>query len=152
LCPPLNTNPTITPAATLTRQQGSPAGAAVTIATVNDIETPAGSLTVAATTVPAGITPPGITNTHGTTSATVAAACNATLGNNTVVLTVTDGGGLMTTGNLLINVTANTAPTLSYAAAAVNAGGSTTNSPTAATDNGSITGYNIQSQGTYTGT
>ncbi len=49
-------------------------------------------------------------------------------------------------------MTANTAPTLTYAAAAVNSGNSTTNSPTAATDNGSITGYAVQSQGTYTGT
>src|SRR5205085_276277 len=61
------------------------------------------------------------------------------------------GGGATATGNLTVNVTANTAPTLSYAAASVNAGGLTTNSPTAATDNGAITGYIVQSQGTYTG-
>ncbi len=57
-----------------------------------------------------------------------------------------------TTANLTVNVTANTAPTLTYGAASVNAGASTTNSPTTASDNGSISGYAVQSKGTYTGT
>src|ERR1051326_5851724 len=65
----VNTNPTITPAATLTRQQSSPAGAAVTIATVNDAETATGSLTVAATTVPAGIPVNRLPTPHRTSRA-----------------------------------------------------------------------------------
>ncbi len=103
--PPTNTPPTITAAAALTRQQGSPAGNAVTIATVNDAETPVGNLTVTATTIPTGLTVTNITNTNGTITANVATAANATVGNNTVVLTVTDGGGLTATANLIVNVT-----------------------------------------------
>src|SRR5206468_3599661 len=43
-------------------------------------------------------------------------------------------------------------PTLTYSNASVSAGSSTSNTPTAASDNGSITGYTIQNKGTYTGT
>ena len=148
-----NTNvpPTITAGAALTRQRGS-AGTVSTIATVNDGQTPVGSLVVTATTIPAGITVASITNTAGTITANVAASCTATIGANTVVLTVTDGNSGTATANLTVNVTANTAPTLSYAAAAVNAGSATTNSPATATDNGSISSFAVQSQGTYTGT
>ncbi len=146
-----NTPPTITAGTALSRQRGS-SGTVSTIATVGDTETAAGSLVVTATTVPTGITVTSITNTAGTITATVAASCTATIGANTVVLTVTDGNSGTATANLTVNVTANAAPTLTYAAASVNAGGSTTNSPTTATDNGSITGYSVQSQGTYTGT
>ncbi len=77
----------------------------------------------------------------------MAASCSAIIGANTVVLTVTDSNGGTDTANLTVNVTANTAPTVTYAAASVNAGASTTNSPTTATDNGSITGYAVQSAG-----
>jgi uncharacterized repeat protein (TIGR01451 family)/CSLREA domain-containing protein len=146
-----NNAPTITAAASLSRQQGS-AGTVSTIATVGDGETPVGSLVVTATTVPAGITVTSITNVAGTITANVAASCTATVGANTVVLTVTDGNSGTATANLTINVTANTAPTLTYASVSVGAGGSTSNTPTVATDNGSITGYAVQSQGTYTGT
>ncbi|MBI3423809.1 MAG: hypothetical protein HY011_12800, partial [Acidobacteria bacterium] len=146
-----NTAPAFTPAAAIARQQGSAAGAAVTVGTVTDNETAAGSLTVTqiAGGTATGITVTGITNTNGTITAQVSAACNATSG--TVRFQVSDGS-LTGTGDLTVNVTANTAPTLAYANAAVNGGGSTTNSPTTATDNGSITGYSLQSQGTYTGT
>jgi hypothetical protein len=146
-----NNAPTITAAAALTRQRGT-AGSVSTIATVNDGETVAGSLVVTATTVPAGLTVTGISNSNGTITANVAADCSATLGANTVVLAVTDGNSGTATANLTVNVTANTAPTLTYGNTSVNAGGSTTNSPTTATDNGSIMGYTVQSQGTYTGT
>ncbi len=147
-----NNPPQITAGGTFARQQGSPAGAAVQIATVSDTETPAGSLTVTATTVPAGISVTSITNTSGTITATLAAGCTAALGNNIVTLTVTDGNSGTATANLTVNVTANTAPVLTYAAASVSAGGAASNSPTAASDNGNITGYAVQSQGTYTGT
>ena len=146
-----NNPPSITAGAALTRQRGT-AGSVSTIATVSDTETAAGSLVVTATTVPTGITITSITNAAGTITANVAASCTATIGANTVVLTVTDGNSGTASANLTVNVTANTAPTLTYAAASVNAGGSTSNSPATATDNGSITGYAVQSQGTYTGT
>ncbi len=148
-----NTNvpPTITAGAPLSRQRGS-AGTVNTIATVSDGQTPVGNLVVTATTIPAGITVTSITNAAGTITANVAASCTATIGANTVVLTVTDGNSGTATANLAVNVTANTAPTVTYAAASVIAGSSTSNATTSATDNGSITGYAVQSQGTYTGT
>ncbi len=135
----VNAPPTIT-AAALTRQQSSPAGAAEQIATVTDTETAAGALTVAATTVPTGITLSNITNTGGTITANVAADCNATLGNNTVVLTVTDGGGATNTANLTVNVTVNSAPSVgTYPNKAVAPGNSITATPSAApTDNSSV--------------
>jgi hypothetical protein len=43
--------------------------------------------------------------------------------------------------SLTVNVTANTAPTLTYGDVSVTANGSTTNSPSAASDNGAVTGY-----------
>src|SRR4029077_1991543 len=50
-------------------------------------------------------------------------------------------------------VAANTAPTLTYANAAVAAGGSTSINPaTGPTDNGSVSTVIVQSQGAYTGT
>jgi Calx-beta domain/Immunoglobulin I-set domain len=100
-----DTAPTITTAlfSPLTRQQGSAATNA-TIATVTDAETAAGSLIVTPITLPAGITVTSIVNANGTITANVAAACTATLGNNTVVLQVSDGS-LTSTANLIVNVT-----------------------------------------------
>src|SRR5205085_12619227 len=146
-----NSAPIFTPAAAISRQQGSPAGAAVTVGTVSDAQTAAGSLTVTqiAGGTATGITVTGITNTNGTITAQVSAGCTAVGG--TVRFQVSDGS-LTETGDLIVNVTANTAPTLTYRAASVSAGAPTSNSPAAATDNGSITGYAVQSQGTYTGT
>jgi hypothetical protein len=147
-----NNPPQITAAAPLTRQQGS-AGTVSTIATVSDTETAAGSLVVTATTVPAGLTVTSITNTGGAITATVAAGCTATLGANTVVLTVTDGNSGTATANLTINVTANTAPTLTYGNQSVAVGGALTISPaTGPSDNGAISSIVVQSQGAYTGT
>ncbi|MBI1763349.1 MAG: hypothetical protein HYR56_18140, partial [Acidobacteria bacterium] len=147
-----NNLPTITAGGPLARQQGS-AGTVSTVATVGDTETAAGSLTVTATTVPAGLTVTGITNTSGTITANVAAACNAALGTNTVVLTVTDGNGGTATANLTVNVTANTAPVLTYSAQAVAAGGALNISPaTGPSDNGAVSTITVQSQGAYTGT
>jgi hypothetical protein len=146
-----NTAPTFTPAAALSRQQGSPAGLAVTIGTVADAQTAAGSLTLTQVTggTAVGITFANITNTNGTLTAQVSASCTATAG--TVRFQVSDGS-LTGTGDLQVNVTLNTAPTLTYGGASVSAGSSTTSSPTAATDNGSISSYAVQSQGAYTGT
>jgi uncharacterized repeat protein (TIGR01451 family) len=135
----VNTPPMITPAAPLSRQRGSPATVS-TIATVSDAETPAGSLVVTTTSVPAGISVSNITNTNGTVTASVSAACNATLGANTIGLRVTDGGGMTADANLTVNVSANTAPTLgNYPATTVNHNSGTTVTPDAApTDNGAV--------------
>ncbi|MFN8344058.1 MAG: choice-of-anchor Q domain-containing protein [Spirosomataceae bacterium] len=141
----INSSPTVTAQTGISRQQGS-AGSDTQIATVNDSETSPGSLTVTATTVPAGITVTSITNSNGTISATVAANCNATVGANIVVLTVTDGGGLTATANLTVDVTANIAPVLTYGNTSVNAGSAATVSPaTGPSDNGSISTIVLQS-------
>jgi CSLREA domain-containing protein len=144
--------PTITAAAAVARQRGS-AGTISPIATVSDLDQSAGSLVVTATTVPPGITVTGITNTSGTVTATIAADCSsATIGANTVVLTVTDSNSGTSTANFTVNVTANTAPTLTYNTASVaNLGSTTINPLTGPSDNGTVTAALI-SQGTYTGT
>ncbi len=99
-----NSAPSFTPAA-IGRQQCSAAGAAVTIGTVTDNETAAGSLTVTqiAGGTATGITVSNIVNTNGTISAQVSAACGATSG--TVRFQVSDGS-LTGTGDLTVNVTA----------------------------------------------
>ena len=147
-----NTAPSFTPAGAIARQQGSAAGAAVTVGTVADAQTAAGSLTVTqvAGGTATGITVAGITNTAGTVAATLAAACNATTG--TVRFQVSDGS-LNGTGDLQLNVSANTAPTLTYLNASVVGGaGTTVNPATGPSDNGSVTTVAVQSAGTYTGT
>ena len=139
-----NCAPQITAAAPIERQQGSPVANAQ-IATVGDQETAAGNLTVTATSVPSGLTVTNIVNTGGVITADVAANCAITPGAKTVVLRVSDGV-LTTTANLTVNVTANTAPSLTYPASAnITVGGSTTINPITATDNVSITGYSIVS-------
>lgn len=148
-----NNAPTITAGGTFTRQQSSPAGAAVQVATVNDIETAAGSLTVTATTVPPGITVANIINTNGTITATIAADCTATVGNNLVTLTVTDGNSGTATANFTVNVTANTPPVLTYTNQSVAAGGAlNVAAATGPSDNGTVSTIVVQNQGTYTGT
>ncbi len=140
-----NTTPTFTPAAAISRQQGSPAGAAVTVGAVLDGQTLADSLVVTQATggTATGITVSGITNTGGTIAAVVSASCTATSG--TVLFLVSDGnriGG----GFLTVNVTANPQPTLSYNNASVNAGTATTVNPaTGPTDNVSISTIVVQS-------
>jgi hypothetical protein len=148
----VNDAPVITAGAAVARQQGS-VGTTATIATVSDQEQSAGSLTVTATNVPSGISVTGISNNSGTVTATVAANCSATVGTNPIQLTVTDSNGETSTASFMVNVTANTAATLTYNNAAVNKGDSTTINPTSGpTDNGSVTSIVVQSQGTYTGT
>ena len=149
----VNSAPTFTPAAAISRQQGTPVGAAVTVGTVSDTQTPAGILTVTqiAGGTATGITVGTITNTTGTIAAPVSASCTATAG--TVRFQVSDGS-LTGTGDLQVNVPANTAPTLSYAALSnVNAGAGTSITPaTGPSDNGSVASISVFSQGTYTGT
>ncbi len=152
-CPLQNTPPTIAAAAALTRQQGNP-GALATIASVNDLETPAGNLTVTATTVPTGLTLNNLSNVAGTISATVAAACTTTPGAQTVVLTVTDPAGGTATANLTINVTVNTAPTLGpYPTTTVAVGQAATVTPNAApTDNNALASVTAAISAGFTGT
>jgi uncharacterized protein (TIGR03437 family) len=133
-----NTPPRITPAAALTRTQGGTASHS-TIASVSDLETAAGSLTVMAS-APAGVTVSDITNTNGTITANVAVSCATALGNQTVSLEVTDGNGLTATAMLTINVTANTAPVLgTYTGLEVVSGAARNFAPSAApADNGTV--------------
>jgi hypothetical protein len=106
----INNPPTIA-GATISRQQGT-SGTVSVIATVSDDFTAAGNLTVTVTSAPTGITVGPLTNTNGTITANVAAACNAAIGTNTVGLQVTDSGGLTTTASLTVNVIANAPPTV----------------------------------------
>jgi uncharacterized protein (TIGR03437 family) len=147
-----NSAPRITAGAALTRQQGTAASA--TIATVADDETAAGSLTVTANNIPAGITISDITNNNGTVTANVSAACNAAVGASTVSLSVADAGGLTSSANLTINVTANTAPTLgAYPTTSLMTGQSATITPNAApADNGSVASVTASVSAGFTGT
>jgi uncharacterized delta-60 repeat protein len=140
-----NTAPTITSAGPLTRQQGSPATGSQ-IAMVDDAESGAGGVTVSVTSAnPAnGVTVSNIVNTAGVITANVVAACSAT--NASFTLTATDGAGATATAALNVTVTANTAPTLTYASPqSVSFNGSLNIPPSAASDNGSITTYTVVS-------
>ncbi|MEQ1642262.1 MAG: Ig-like domain repeat protein [Pyrinomonadaceae bacterium] len=140
-----NTPPTIAAVAT-TRQAGSPVSNS-TIANVTDAESGNGGVVVTVTTAnPSnGVTISNIVNTAGVITADVVAACGATTA--TFTLTATDGGSLTATATLTVTVTANTPPAVTYNSPQnVVFGQSGFTVPTAtATDNGSITGYVLQS-------
>ena len=124
-----NRIPTIIAGAPLTRTAGA-GGATATIATVSDAEDPAGSLTVTATSVPPGVTVSAITNSNGTVTATVAAACSALAGTRNVILQVQDSGGARAVTNFQVTVVKNP-PTLgTYSDSAIDLGGSLTVTPT----------------------
>jgi len=106
----VNDAPSITESASISRQQNA-SGSVSSIALVSDIDTAAGSLTVSVITAPAGIIVSNITNTGGTITATITATCAAALGDNTVVLQVSDGN-LTKTANLTVNVTPSNAPVI----------------------------------------
>ncbi|MCK7594757.1 beta strand repeat-containing protein [Pseudomarimonas salicorniae] len=146
-----NSAPQFTPASAISRQQGSPAGAAVAVGTVSDAQTAAGSLVVSA--VPggsgSGLAIGSPANSGGSISATVAAGCSATPG--TQRFEVSDGD-LSGTGDLQVNVSANTPPTLGYGNRSVALAGSTTIAPASGpADNGSVADLQILSTGTYLG-
>jgi len=146
-----NTAPDFTPAAAKARQQGSPAGAAVTIGTVSDAQTPAGDLgvTQVASGSATGITVGALSNSNGSVTATLAAGCAATSG--TVRFEVSDGE-FTGTGDLQVNVSANSAPLLSYPNQSVAGGGATSINPlTGPGDNGSIASIVVQNAGSYGG-
>ena len=97
-----NTLPTITGAATVAVNIGSTAAGA-NIATVGDAEDTAGSLTVTAITIPAGITVTNIVNTNGTITADVAVQSGTSTGNYLVTLQVSDSGSATATANFTVN-------------------------------------------------
>jgi len=147
-----NAAPTFTPAGAIAREQGSASGAAVTVGTVSDAETTAGSLLVTqvAGGTATGISVGSINNTNGTVTATLAALCSATAG--TVRFRVSDGS-LNGTGDLQLNVNTNSAPTLTYGNQSLDGGGGTSINPAAGPgDNGVVTLIEVQDTDTYTGT
>ncbi|MDX2034708.1 MAG: FG-GAP-like repeat-containing protein [Blastocatellia bacterium] len=150
--PPPNGAPTIVAGPALVRQQGSPVVAA-TLATVSDVETLPGNLTVVPTVVPSGILLSSLVNTNGTITANVAAGCGATVGANTLILSVTDGSGATASASLTVNVAANAAPALgSYSGASISVGGGATAAPGAPpSDNGSIASLTAGTAQAFTG-
>jgi len=144
-----NSTPTIT-GTTISRQQGSDGTVAV-IATVDDIETLKGDLTVTAD-APSGIVVSSITNVNGVISATVRATCFIDIGPQNVTLTVKDGDGATATATLVVDVQLNTTPTLTYSNQTVSFNGSKTITPaTGPSDNGEYGGGNIVDQEGFTG-
>jgi hypothetical protein len=140
-----NTAPAIAAATGMTQQQGSTATQAI-LATVSDAEQTAASLTVAVLNAPPGITVNSLTNNYGALTALVTTDCQVAPGDHTVELKVTDAGGLSTTANLIIKVTANSIPTITYAAPpALTFGGAAQIPPASASDNGSIASFAIVS-------
>lgn len=129
--------PTIS-GSTITLQQGSSA-TAQNIATVGAAQDALGSLSVAVTSAPTGITVGELANNNGTITATVTAACTAAA-TNAVSLKVTDSSGQTALATLTVNVTPNTPPKLgAYSATNVGSGGETIVTPSAAPeDNGSM--------------
>jgi hypothetical protein len=145
-----NTSPNVTLSATPTRQQGSAATTAI-IATVSDAQTSAGSLTVSTINVPASLTLGTPVNSAGSVSLSVAASCTAPA-SSTFGLRVTDGGGLSTDQIITVNVSANTPPILTYAAAnVVNGANVSVNPATGLSDNGTTT-LSIVGFGSFSGT
>ncbi|MFT3743061.1 MAG: MBG domain-containing protein [Pyrinomonadaceae bacterium] len=137
--------PVFTPSAAISRQQGSTGGPAVQVGTVTDADTPIANLTVTqiAGGTATGVTVSGITVNPGTgaVSAVVSASCSATAG--TVRFQVSDGTNTGT-GDLQVNITANTAPTLTAPANQTVVFGQGAAYPTTSSDNGTMT-YSVVS-------
>ena len=143
--------PTISAASALSRQRGS-ASSNSQIATVSDSNQAANTLSVTATPLTGtGVTISNIAvNAAGNVTANVAAGCTAV--NSTFTLQVTDNLGATASTILTVNVTANTAPTLSYQSQNVVFNGAlAVSAATGPADNGSVASIILQSAGTYTG-
>ncbi|MBL8208374.1 MAG: hypothetical protein JNM09_29350, partial [Blastocatellia bacterium] len=112
LCVVNNTPPQIT-ASNVTRTAGTP-GSNSQIATVSDTQDASTALQVsAAPQSGSGVTVNNISvDANGIVTADVQADCEAT--DSAFTLTVTDSGGLFATAQLLVTVSANTPPTLTY--------------------------------------
>lgn len=134
-----NVPPSFTPASPLSRQQGSPAGAALTVGTVSDAESAPGSLQVSviAGGTATGISVSNLLNTAGIVSAELAASCTATSG--TVRFQVSDGQAT-DSGDLQVQVSLNMPPTLgNYADRRLLLGQSSSVTPSQALiDNGTL--------------
>ncbi len=148
-CP--NSLPAIT-AATQTIKQGSSVSR-LQIAVVSDPNQAAETLTataIAGTGSGIGLSAIAI-DQAGNVTAAIQSSCLATI--STFTITVIDSFNVRATGTLTVNVTPNTPPSLVYGSQTVGAGVAMSLSPVSPPgDNGSITGFNIQSQGTFTGT
>ncbi len=144
-----NTPPTIALSTAPTRQQGSPSSSSV-LATISDAQTSAASLTVAIFNVASGLTVGAPINTNGSVSLAIAANCSAAA-SSSFGLRVTDAGGLIRESTITVAVSANTAPSLSYASANLAFAASLIVNPSAGpSDNGTFA-LSIVSAGTYTG-
>ena len=135
----VNTAPSFTAAATINRQQGSPAGATVQFGTATDSQTPAGNLLVSIVNGGSvtGVSVNNLSNNAGVVSANVSANCTAQSG--TIRLQISDGT-LSTQTDVIIGITANTPPVLgSYPNTRLVTSGSISVAPsTAPSDNGSV--------------
>ncbi len=149
----LNTPPSITAAPAVNLAWGSSFANPIALASVNDLETSAGSLTVTAIAggTAAGYTIGSIINTNGSVSAPISAACGATPG--TQRLQVSDGQ-LTATADLQINGVADPNPVLIYPNQTVSVAlnGNTTVTPmTGPSDNGGVASITVFSVGSFTG-
>jgi hypothetical protein len=137
-----NILPTITPANTINIQQGATL-TNVFIATVNDLEDPAGSLLADPQIWPGAPNPTvsNVVNNGGNVTATISASCSGMTGERKIGLNVIDSQFGVGTGVINFNVIPNPTPTLGeYASAFVLPGQSVTVAPsTAPSGNGSIT-------------
>jgi len=146
----INTPPTYIPNTPITRAAGSLGPLPEVIGTAVDQESPGSALIV--NQVPGG-TANGITLDHfsisGTLlSAVVNVACSASSGTTNVQVS---DGELTNTAGFLVNVSANTLPTLSYGSVMLAPGSNRAITPlTGPSDNGFAT-LSVQSTGTYTG-
>lgn len=149
-CP--NSVPTII-GATKSVRQGA-AATRVQIATVGDLDQPAGTLSVKAQSgTGSGVTLSGIEiDSEGNVTASLQASCNAT--SSTFTVSTTDSFNEVASATLTVDVTSNNAPTLSFGQSQLVAlGAGMTVSPiTGPTDDGSISTVAVQSKGSFTGT
>ena len=106
-----NTPPIFTQLQRTNTSQGA-APVALTFGKVADAQTPAGSLQLSASNLPAGVTLTNLRSVNGTISAELAVTCGATIGTSQIPIKVTDDGGLSTTKNWALTVNANQAPVL----------------------------------------
>ncbi len=134
--------PTIAATTGLSRQQGSPATNSQIATVTDDGGDDSVSVTVTSANPSNGVSVSNIFNTGGNITADIVADCTAT--NAAFTLQASDGSSTAV-DTLSLTVTANTAPTLTYASPqAVIFGGSLNLSPTSASDNGTITSYVVQ--------
>jgi hypothetical protein len=107
---PVNDAPNIKAGTGITRQQNA-GGSVSPIASISDVDNVAGNLIVTVLNAPTGIVVSNIANNNGAITAVVSADCAAALGDNTVVLQVSDDN-LTATTNLTVFVTPSKAPVI----------------------------------------